>query len=298
MKLNSLARFRHHRRLKKFLLIVTALFLGFLLAAEGRFSVMRIYSIQATPAHVLPQYAVWGTLTPQQEAFWPSFWSGKEEYTSLIESYYPVDAALSMCGWGKFKLDVAPLVPLYKVFWGSKFWYLSEEGKMWSSSLAENTIVSPQNAEKLPVLVWSAERATPINISGAEGNIYGSSLPLPLIKSWYAKTEELGWNRSIKFIQAAFRDGSPVVSIVFYTAGNENGAVMILPDNTKLWEESALAVKKLYGGIANLPPDVYIDCTYKDKILIRNVKPAAAAASADIKSLKDARPKSPAQKKP
>ena len=291
MKLNSLVRFRRHRKLKKFLLILAALFLGFLLAAEGRFSFMRISDISVAPARILPQYAVWGTLTPAQEGFWPSFWFEKNEYQKLIESYYPVTAELSLNGWGKFSLAVAPLKPLYKVFWGSKFWYLSDDGKLWSSSLTENRIVSPQGAEKLPILSWGAERATPINISGAAGNIFESSLPIPLIKSWYAKAEELGWNKSIKFIQAINRDGVPVVSVVFYTGGNENGAVMILPDNAKLWYESALAVNKLYGSIANLPPDVYIDCTYKGKILIRNIKPVSADVSVPADK------KAPARKK-
>ncbi|MEG1824753.1 MAG: hypothetical protein RRY12_06610 [Cloacibacillus sp.] len=279
MKLRSLASFRRYRRLKKFLLVLAAAALGFMAAAEGRFSVMRISDIQVTPAHILPQYAVWGTLSPAQEAFWPSFWFAKNEYKGLIEAYYPVTVAPEICGWGKFSLTVAPLSPLYKIFWAGKFWYLAENGKVWPSSLAANTLLAAHNADKLPILSWSEERATPINLAGAPGNIFTSSLPLPLIKSWYSKTEQLGWNRSIKFIQAAIREGTPVVRIIFYTAGDENGAAMILPEDAKLWDEAAVAIKKLYGGIANLPPDLYIDCTYNGKILIKNVKPQSADIS-------------------
>ncbi|MDO4560237.1 MAG: hypothetical protein Q4C86_04735 [bacterium] len=272
MKLNSLGRFRRRRRLKKILLALCALLVGFLIAAESRFAFMRVGDVTISPPHILPQYAVWGTITPEQERFWPSFWLAKGDYEKLIEAYYPADVTLALRGWGKFSLAVSPLIPLYKVYWGGKFWYLSGEGKLWLSSLPENKILAEHSAESLPVLAWGADRATPIDIAQADGNVFGSSLPLPLIRSWYRMAEELGWSKSVKFIQAGVKEGTPVVRVIFYTAGNENGAQLLLPNEAERWPETGLAVKKLYGGISNLPPDIFIDGTYKGKILIRNLK--------------------------
>ena len=133
MKLNSLARFRRRRRLIKILLLAFAVFTGFLLAAEGRYAVMRLGDISVTPPGALPQHVVWGVLTTRQELFWPSLLSSKKEYEEIIENYYPADVKLKLRGWGKFRLEVKPLAPAYKVFWGGKYWYLSEEGKLWSS---------------------------------------------------------------------------------------------------------------------------------------------------------------------
>ena len=271
MKLNSLGRFRRRRRLRKILLVLCALLVGFMIAAESRFAFMRIGDIRLEPANILPQYAVWGVITPDQERFWPSFWFAKGDYVRLLEAYYPVDVSLELRGWGKFHLNVAPLIPIYKVYWGGKFWYLSAEGKLWLSSLPENKILAEHTAEGLPVLTWGADRATPIDISQVEGNIHESSLPIPLIKSWYRMTKELGWDKYVKFIQAGVKEGTPVVRVIFYTAGNENGAQLLLPNEADRWAETGLAVKKLYGGISNLPPDVFIDGTYKGKILIRNL---------------------------
>ena len=272
MKLNSVGRFRRRKRLRKILLVLGALIIGFLIAAESRFAFLRIGDIRLEPAHVLPQYAVWGTLTPDQERFWPALWLAKGDYERLIEAFYPVAVDLDLRGWGRFGLTVTPLVPIYKVYWGSKFWYLSGSGKLWLSSLPENKILAEHTAENMPVLTWGADRATPIDISKVEGNIYESSFPIPLIKSWYRMAEELGWIKYVKFLQAEVKEGTPVVRVIFYTAGNENGAQLLLPNEADKWAETGLAVKKLYGGISNLPPDVFIDGTYKGKILIRNLK--------------------------
>ena len=43
-----------------------------------------------------------------------------------------------------------------------------------------------------------------------------------------------------------------------------------MADDAERWAEAVLAVRKLYGALENMPPDIFIDCTYKDKILLRN----------------------------
>lgn len=272
MRLNSLARFRRNKKLRKVLAVLLAITVGFIVAAEGRFAFMRIGNIRVVPPQALPQYAVWGTLSPMQEYFWPDFWFSKGDYEGLLEAYYPVNVHTEIEGWGRFKLEAQPLVPIYKVYWGGKFWYLSEDGKLWSSSLPENKILAEHRAESLPTLAWGADRATPIDISSASGNVFISSLPVNKIKGWYDMAEKLEWTKNVKFIQAGMREGSPVVRIIFYTAGGANGAQLVLPDDPKRWYETGSAVKKLYGGISNLPADLMIDCTYRGKILIRNLK--------------------------
>ena len=271
MKLNSLERFRRRRRLRKILLLLAALFVGFLIAAEGRYAVMRVSDIAVLPPDALPQRAVWGVLTPKQERFWPALLASKKDYEGLIENYYPAEVKLKLRGWGRFRLVVQPLVPSFKVFWGGRYWYLSGDGKLWLSSLEYNSMLDEHDAESKPVLTWGTDRATPIDMAEVKGNILSSSIPIKLIKSWYSMAEELGWGKSVKFIQAGVKEGAPIVRVIFYTAGNKNGAQLLLPNEAEKWAETGLAVRKLYGGIANLPPDVYIDGTYKGKILIRNL---------------------------
>lgn len=271
MKSNSLGRFRRRRKLKKFLLILCALAAGLLAAAEARFAVSRVSLIEQHPADALPQYVLWGTIPPERERFWPSFWLRRKEYKNLIEAYYPVEIDVSLKGWGKFLVEVRPLVPVYRVYWGGRFWYLSAEGKLWLSSLAENKLIDGGGADKRPLLAWGADRATPIDMTASEGNVFRSSLPLPLISRWYAQINALKLAPYVKYVQAGAKEGTPVVRLILYRPGtNENGAQLLLPDDAERWAEAVLAVTKLYGALENMPQDIFIDCTYKEKILLRN----------------------------
>lgn len=271
MKSNSLGRFRRRRRLKKFLIILCALAAGLLAAAEARFAVSRVSLIEQDPLDALPQYVVWGTIPSERERFWPSFWLHRREYKELIEAYYPVEIDVSLKGWGKFLVGVRPLVPVYRVYWGGRFWYLSAEGKLWLASLAENRLIDRGGADKLPVLAWSSDRATPIDMAGSEGNVFHSSLPIALISRWYSQLGALKLTPYVRYVQAGVKEGTPVVRLILYRPGTkDNGAQVLLPDDAGRWAESVLAVRKLYGAPENMPPDIFIDCTYKDKILLRN----------------------------
>ena len=271
MKSNSLGRFRRRRRLKKFLIVLCALGAGLLFAAETRFAVSRVHVIAQVPAEALPQHVLWGTIPPQSERFWPIFWLHRKEYKDLIEAYYPVELELSLSGWGKFIARTRTLVPAYRVYWGGRLWYLSAEGKLWLVSLAENNLIDRSASDKRPVLVWGADRATPIDMAAPEGNIFHSSLPLVQISRWYAQLDSLKLTPYVRYVQAGVKEGTPVVRLIFYRAATrENGPQFLLPDEAEHWAESVLAVRKLYGALENMPPDIFIDCTYKDKILLRN----------------------------
>ena len=182
-----MGRFRRRRKLKKFLIILCALAAGLLAAAEARFAVSRVSLIEQRPANALPQYVLWGTIPSERERFWPSFWLHRKEYKALIEAYYPVEIDVSL-----------------RVYWGGRFWYLSAEGKLWLSSLAENRLVDGGGADKRPVLAWGADRATPIDMANSEGNVFHSSLPLALISRWYAQINEA---RALRQIRAGGSEG-------------------------------------------------------------------------------------------
>ena len=96
-------------------------------------------------------------------------------------------------------------------------------------------------------------------------------LPLALISRWYAQINALKLAPYVKYVQAGVKEGTPVVRLILYRPGTkENGAQLLLPDEAERWAEAVLAVRKLYGALENMPPDIFIDCTYKDKILLRN----------------------------
>jgi hypothetical protein len=254
----------------KFFLILIAIAAGMLAALESRFAILRVRDIKVDAANILPHSAVWGTIPPGQENFWPSFWTHEKEYTSLIEDYYPVNVDFSCCGWGKFKLGIKPAEPVLKVFWGGKYWYAAADGRIWLTTLKENEYINSSQTMTRPVLTWGSDRMTPVNFSKVHGNIFVSSLPMTHIKQWYDNMRALGWSAKIKYVQAGVNEGQPVVRLIFSDGKDGTAANILFPDDPSVWLEAGIAINKLYPDLQKVSPNIFIDTTYKGKILVKN----------------------------
>ena len=261
---------RRTRKRLKIILIILSLAAGITAAAEARYALFRLYGIDIDPRGILSEQVVWGTIKPKHEKVWFLFWLSKEKYCENIEAYYPVNLRMVLSGWGKFKLEVMPLEPALRMYWGGKFWYVAADGRAWLSSLKENTFISSEKADAHSLLSWSSERATPIDFSADRGNVFSSNLPMNKIFLWYENLKTLGWSDKVKFIHAGFREGKDVVRLIFYDSEGGNGANIMLQDDPKEWQTAGLAIKKIYHSVSEIPSNVFIDTTYKGKILVKN----------------------------
>lgn len=269
MKLNSLEPSRKIKTKIKIILLLFSLTAGILTAAETRYGVFRLINIEAEPQGVLPQDVILGTISPIQERFWPLLLMHENSYCAFIEKYYPVKLRISISGWGKFKLEVMPLNPIIKMYWGGKFWYVSPNGKVWLTSMKENDYISTAEANSAPILSWSSDRITPVDISGDHGNIYSSTLPMPMILKWYENIMFLGWNERVRFIQVCKREERNVVQLMFHNQENTGGATIMFIDDPEEWHAAGLAVNNLYPDMTKVSHDIFIDTTYKGKILVK-----------------------------
>ncbi|NLD04322.1 MAG: hypothetical protein GX672_00285 [Synergistaceae bacterium] len=270
MKLNFWAISRRTRKRLKVFLLIVSLAGGMLAAAETRYAIFRLYGIDTDPAGILSEQAVWGTIRPQHEKIWMLLWLSKEKYCENIKAYYPVNLRMELSGWGRFRLEVLPLEPAFRMFWGGKFWYVAADGRTWLSSLKENTFISSEKADALPLLSWSTDRATPMDLSGDHGNVFFSSLPLGKVSLWYDNLKALGWSEKVKFIQAGSREGKEVVRLILFDNEGGNGTNIMLLDDPGEWQTAGLAIKKIYPDISKISSNVFIDTTYKGKILVKN----------------------------
>ena len=270
MKLNFWAVSKRTRKRLKLFLVIMSLSCGILAAVEARYAFLRLHDIEADPGGIISQQAIWGTIKPSQEKVWILFWLSKEEYCRNIEAYYPVNLRMGLSGWGKFRLEVLPLEAAFRMYWGGRYWYVSADGRMWLSSLRESSFTSTEKADELPLLTWSTDRETPADLSGEHGNVFRSSLPLEKIMLWHENLKALGWSKNVKYIQAGFREGNYVVRLILYGPDGENGANIMLPDDPKEWQTTGLAIKKIYPEVSAISPGIFIDATYKDKILVKN----------------------------
>ena len=184
----------------------------------------------------------------------------------LIEAYYPVEIDVSLTGWGKFLVSARPLVPVYRVYWGGRFWYLSAEeassGSPRSRRTGSSTAAALTSARCSP---GGPTARRPIDMANSEGNVFHSSLPLALISRWYAQDQRAKLAPYVKYVQAGVKEGTPVVRLIPLPPRHEGErrAGCCSPTRRERWAEAVLAVRKLYGALENMPPDIFIDCTYK-----------------------------------
>lgn len=269
MKLNSLGPFKRKRRLKKFLTVLCAISAGLLFASEARFAVSRVRLISQEP-EVIPQHVLWGTIPAAQERFWPLFWINRKEYIARIESYYPLEAKVRLRGWGKFLVRTRALVPTNRIRWGGRNWYLSADGKFWLASLAENSMIDRRAVDRTPLILWGAERAAPIDMADLYGNIFHSTLPTAQILRWNEQLRSLNILPHLQYMQAGVKDGRAVVNLILYNAeSGKSGAQILLPEDVDSWGGFLFAIREIYGTLEKIPPGATIDCTYKDKMVLR-----------------------------
>lgn len=262
---------RRWRRFLKLSLIVFALLAGGLSALEKRCQTLRVAAIETNSAIAsLAADTVWGEIPREAESFWPFLWTSKRSYEAAIEKAHPVKAELRFKGWGRFKLELEPLRPLFKLYWEDEYWYVSSEGKMWLASVADNQYADLSEVLNKPPIVWDKGRTTPFDIVNAEGVVHRSSLPVSLIKQWYDNVDFLGWTEKVRKVQTGKREGMFVVQLVLKNGKDGSGAGVLFPDNPELWREAGLAVKTIYTDITKISPDIFIDTTYKGKIIVSN----------------------------
>ncbi|MEG2019436.1 MAG: hypothetical protein RRZ70_02985 [Synergistaceae bacterium] len=255
----------------KALLMVLTLFFGGLLALESRYAVFRINNIKTSYQQIVKTRVMWDIISPAEERFWPLFFINTREHEKKLEKFYPVKVKIKLDSWGAFRIELVNLSPIFKMYWGDKYWYISDSGMAWLNSLPENQCLSLKNAEEKPLLIWNSDRQLPLDLVSENGNIIKTSLNITKINEWYSKLEALGWMHNIKFVIASMDKKKPVVNIVFKNKDGV-GVTLQLKDDPSTWIEVGLAIKKIYPDLTILTPEVFIDTTYENKILIKNIK--------------------------
>lgn len=259
------------RRPGKLFLILMAFLAGMLTAVEARYNTLRIAEIEIEPlAAPFVSEIAWGRVPRRAEKFWPMLWLSKRSYESAIEKAHPVKAELLMKNWGRYKLGIEILQPQFVLYWESKYWYVSSEGKMWLTSLPDNYMSDQASVRGLPVLEWGRDRISPFDIANADEGVHRSSLPVALILGWYDSFDFLGWTEKIKSLQAVKREGIDVVRVTLADGEGGRGAEILFPNGAEQWREAGMAIRAIYPDITKISSDIFIDMTYKGKIIVSN----------------------------
>lgn len=262
---------KRSRRSGKLLLILLVTFAGMLTALEVRCKTLRIAEIEIEPmAAPFICESVWSGVPAKAEKFWPLLWTSKRSYETAIERGHPVRARLLLKNWGRYKLEVEFLQPLFILYWENKYWCVSADGKMWLTVRPENDMTDLSAARRLPVLVWGGDRTSPFDIANADEGVYRSSLPVSLILGWYDSLEFLGWTEKTKALYTERREGQEAVRLIVSDGKGGRGAEILFPDTSEQWREAGMAMKTIYPDISKISSDIFIDMTYKGKIIVSN----------------------------
>ncbi len=245
-------------------LLLLSILCGVLYFVDQRYDFFRLRGLEIVPGGVLPEAAIWEALPRQAEFFWPSLIFDSRDFNRKIEGFYPVEIALKVTGWGRYRVTVKPLEVFLNVSWNSRLWLLSTNGRMWLANLPVNAIVKGIELPDKPILAWDAGLPLPIDPERQGGDIYASSLAMEKIERWYDTIGKTAWYRDIYCLLAKKVDGKPVVQVLF---GSENAITgeIILKEDTTNWLSLAAAMEELFpNGEYRAPPGMVINATYTD----------------------------------
>lgn len=256
----------------KLLIVFLVLLIGVAYAAESRYAFFRLIEVNTSAPEIIDASTIWGTVTSQEERFWPAFFINREKHEKILEKFYPVKAHITFKSWGRFFVTITKLNPSLKMYWGTRYWYVFNNGKAWSVHLPSNKHLNCEEATSKPILVWSSDRPLPINLENNDGNIHNTSLNFALLGEWYRHINTLHWAKDIKYIMALIKNRKPYVELVFSDKNGNDGVHVILNNNPENWIEYGMAINKLYPDLKNASENVLIDATYNNKILIKNIR--------------------------
>lgn len=273
MRSTSSESFKSKRRSKfllKLFLILLAVLAGTFMALESRHKIFRIAAIEISPAAAeLASGSIWIGIPRRAERFWPLFFVSRHTYEAVLESAHPVKASLRLKGWGRFSIDTEYLYPLFRLYWREGYWYVSSGGRMWLATLPDNDRIDLKLAQARPALFWDKALPLPFEVAD-ETAVLRSSLPIAKISAWYENLEYLGWTDKVRMMYAGRKESVPIVRLAFKAPAGGDGAAVLFSDAPELWREPGMAVKVLYADMSKVSSDIFVDATYKGKIIVGN----------------------------
>ncbi|MDR1136831.1 MAG: hypothetical protein LBK91_00785 [Synergistaceae bacterium] len=251
------------RKWKRYILIASIL-CGAFYFAEMRYCFFRMRNIVITPGNVIPEEVIWQALPKNVDDFWPLLFFCESRFERRIMDYYPVSVDLAVTGWGKYRVDVAPLDIFLAVSWNSEHWWLSSGGRMWRANLPAGGMVKGMAFPNRPILSWDLRLPVPIDPEHQRCDIYPSSLPVARITKWYDTLDRIEWKNSVYCLMAKKIEGRQMVHILLGSSDRITGEI-IVKDDASDWLSLAAALENIYPSASGGVPDgLVINATYTD----------------------------------
>ncbi|HPU68101.1 MAG TPA: hypothetical protein PLD08_00195 [Acetomicrobium flavidum] len=245
------------------LMMATSFVLGFLYGIEERIYLFRLKNIDVVPNNVLieREAANW---TGRAARFWPLLFTSFSSWKSDIEARYPVSVSVKVNGWGKITIEWIHLQPSFIVKWHGIRWFITSNGMAWSE---KNPLWESINADVRGMLTLKWDDSMPPLVPN-ESDLLGvrqSIFPVKSIVEFVEAVRNTPWVQSLNDIKLMRVAGELMVMITVASMGKD---VNILLEFSKItWTNLSPALEAIVKSTdANR---IFLDATYKDKIVIK-----------------------------
>jgi hypothetical protein len=266
---------RFRRRRKPGRLILLVFLAGLLWGLENRFQGLRLRNLEIRPPGTIPEDFLWESIPPRAVRFWPFLLLEEDRLTREIQAYYPVRAEFRLTGFGRFEVRLEPMSPEVLLRWRRAYWYVSSEGRIWRANLPANAHIPGLRPPKGPLILWPDSGPPLIEFGRLAGDVVDSAFPVAAARRWMSGLSSMGWRERTKSIRIKKIEGRNAVVVDLAVSGGET--VVVLDEDPGRWGVTARAVdaiaRRIPGGLAGL----WVDTTYRDKIIVRSAdrKPTA-----------------------
>ncbi len=254
------------------LVVLISFVLGGLFFLEKNFHFLRTREIAIQPQEHFTEEIFWNSLDSEKIRYWPLLFLEKNKITHEIEKIIPVQVDLNLSGFGRFRLGIYPLKPLYVIEWKEILWYVDRMGKTWKVSREVNNLIDGISKPDGPVFEVGEGFPIPLPVGVLENSedlIYQSHLPLDLIRRWNEDVVGLPWFPILERLVMEKRAGE--YYLVLQLKSQKGRIDLLLRAESEKWTEITEALGKIMPGFPQHYCNIYIDATYKDKIVVKDV---------------------------
>ena len=238
---------------------------GFFYGVEERLYLFRLRNVDIVPENVLIEKETASLISRSSARFWPLLFMGYPSWKMEMEKKYPVRLFIRVDGWGEVVIEWLCLQPVFIVNWHDERWFITSSGMTWreSNPLWSNANMDVRNLltlkwhNSMPPLV--PDEANPI---GVRQSIFPVVRTIELVEA----IRKTPWIQTIKALELIKIAGELAVMVDVASMDKEVSILLEFSEST--WGDLSPALEAIVKS--SDAKALYLDATYKDKIVIRN----------------------------
>ena len=247
------------------ILMVMSVACGFFYGVEEKLYLFRLRNIDVVPENVLIEKETASLISRSSARFWPLLFIGYPSWKMEMEKKYPVRSLIRVDGWGEVVIEWLCLQPIFIVNWHNERWFITSNGMTWHES---NPLWSEANPDVHNLLTLKWHNSMPplvpdeANPNGVRQSIFPVVRTIELVEA----IRKTPWIQKIKALELIKIAGE--LAVMVEVASLDKDVSILFEFSESTWNDLAPALETIVKS--SDAKALYLDATYKDKIVIRN----------------------------